>query len=444
MKPHRLFFYLLILFLPSQLGLHMWPSWSMVLGRRIDYLSPTLYFTDILIILLLASWFGEFILRGWGFVLGIMEKKRKEVLQFTLIHNTKTIILLLLFVLLNIYFSLSRPVAIYYWIKFFELFLFGIYIVKTKFRLFHTAIFLSVAVLYSSVLAIWQFILQHSVGGLWWFLGERTFTNATAGIAQIPLCFARVGSCPLLLRSYGTFSHPNVLGGFLALTLPFLLFEYPNILTERSKIMYWIQKVFLLSILLGVVALILTFSRSAWVVGAVLMTWTFVEQKKQEAKSKKHVRTVSAIIGITALVILVALSLRSTDESVVVREQLNTSAIHMWQMAPIFGVGLGNFLVALPHFLPLRTVYFLQPAHNIYLLLLSEIGVIGICLVLFFIIKLLKSESRIKTPSPIHYSLIALLLLGLVDHYPLTLQQGQLLLTIFMSLSLVPSRHVKS
>ncbi|MEK9176076.1 MAG: hypothetical protein AAB520_01390, partial [Patescibacteria group bacterium] len=48
----KLIFYLLLLFLPTQLGLHLWPDFSFVHGIRIDYLSPTIYFTDFLIVIL--------------------------------------------------------------------------------------------------------------------------------------------------------------------------------------------------------------------------------------------------------------------------------------------------------------------------------------------------------------------------------------------------------
>ena len=43
-------FYLLLLLLPTQLGKHFWPTFSYVLGTRVDYLSPTLYLTDIIIL----------------------------------------------------------------------------------------------------------------------------------------------------------------------------------------------------------------------------------------------------------------------------------------------------------------------------------------------------------------------------------------------------------
>jgi len=51
-----LFFYLLILFLPTQLGRHFFFDFSFVSGIRIDYLAPTIYLTDILVLLLFIAW----------------------------------------------------------------------------------------------------------------------------------------------------------------------------------------------------------------------------------------------------------------------------------------------------------------------------------------------------------------------------------------------------
>src|SRR5579872_3631132 len=62
------FFYLLtLLFLPTQLGKHFWPDFTVVEGFRIDYLSPTLYFTDLtflLSVLILAFAVNKNLLRN--------------------------------------------------------------------------------------------------------------------------------------------------------------------------------------------------------------------------------------------------------------------------------------------------------------------------------------------------------------------------------------------
>jgi hypothetical protein len=433
---HRIQFYLLLLFLPTQLGYHFWPSWALVLGRRVDYLSPTLFLTDILILLLLFFWFIEKFPRittrlagGWVYNLRFTKKNILSLFLF-------------LFVVINIWFSVSRIVAMYTWVKFLEFFLLGLYIAKTKPDFKRVIFFLSIGVLYSSVLAIAQFALQHSVGGPLWLLGERTFTAGTPGIAQIPLCMLGQPSCPLYLRAYATFPHPNVLGGYLAVILPLVLWQLLKGKNQQIKLYYGI------TILLGLVALLLTFSRSAWAVGIIAIAIVIGRIKNYELGIMNSAkRRIATLLFLSCVVILVSYFIihYSTEESVVTRVLLSQSAVNIWKQSPWLGVGLGNFLVALPRYLPSHTIYFLQPVHNVYLLLLSEVGLVGVGLLLYIIIKHLNHELRIKNHEKcnnsfsftIRYSLFTILILGLIDHYPLTLQQGRLIVTILIAISLI-------
>ncbi len=422
---HKTFFYILLALLPTQLGYHWWPSWALVLGRRIDYLSPTLYVTDILIILLLVAWcidqyknFSFFLPRRQA---GISHFSFKQK------HFQLAIVKLLLIggaVVLNIYYAANRMVALFAWIKILELVALGAYIVKTKPKFEHVIFFLSIGILYSSLIAIIQFLLQHSIGGMFWFLGERTFSAETPGIAQISVCFPDRLNCPLILRAYATFPHPNVLGGFLAITLPLLIFNFQFSIFNQAK-KFSIFKT--TTIILGIVALILTFSRSAWVVAVLSGAYIIFKNKR---------RLFFPVLLFAVLIIFfIGKTFGFQDESIVVREQLNAAAVAMFRASPVTGNGLGNFLVRLPDYLVSRAIYFLQPAHNIYLLMLSETGIIG-CTIFLWV--LWKAEKNIfRKFSMYHLSLFTVLVLGLVDHYFLTLQQGQLLFAIFLALSLI-------
>jgi len=434
-RIRTLFFYLLILLVPTQLGLHFWPQWATVLGRRIDYLSPTLYLTDMLIILLLLCWLIEKVYGNWYLVF-----RTKKKFVFPKILNTKTLILSI-FVITNILVAASRPVALYSWIKFLEFFLLGAYIIKTKPQFERIVFFLSLSVIYSSLIAIAQFSFQHSVGGVFWLLGERTFSAATPGIAQIPLCLPWISGCPLLLRAYGTFSHPNVLGGYIAALMPLIILSFSR--KRESKLLYGT------SITLGCMALLFTFSRSAWAAGALGMTITYYVLRKKQHTFPSVIYTsyllLLAFLCIAFVASLVVPQFLGDSESVVVRQQLNTSALLMIQHSPLFGVGLGNFLITLPGALPSRMIYFLQPVHNIYLLAVSEIGLVG-CGVFGWLLFLTMKSHAVSIvnhgkklfiqKTVIRTSLFMILLLGFIDHYPLTLQQGQLLLTLFVSLVL--------
>jgi O-antigen ligase len=251
-----------------------------------------------------------------------------------------------------------------------------------------------------------------------------------------------------------------VLGGFIAVVLPLIVLRIMNHESwknrKQANFFFW----FLISsVVLGLIALVLTFSRSAWVAGALGIFFAFLQTQKRESRIRNPFGLAQGgheswkyILGAIFCFILYSLFMihYSTSESVVVRAQLNASAISLIRQSPLLGVGLGNFLVKLPEVLPSRMIYFLQPVHNIYLLVLSEIGVVGIGLLLFMVGYFVKHESGIPSTSLragmnhgkkqntslfiIHYSLFTILLLGFVDHYPLTLQQGRLLLTILVSL----------
>ncbi len=359
----------------------------MVLGRRVDYLSPTLHLTDILIFFLLISWGVD-----------VLRHRRKVAKSFIF-----GFIGIVIAAFINVRLAVNPMAAFCAWVKVLEFAFLGCYIYTTRPERRRILFLLSWSVLYSSLVAIGQFLLQKSVGGPLWLLGERTFTLDTPGIARADFAGREI------LRAYGTFPHPNVLGGFLAITLPMILGGIQKRASNMGREFYG------LVMTLGVIALILTLSRSAITLFAVVVSWQLWKMKKA--------------FFFLPLLMLITLPYLWTDESFVVRNQLNDAAIQMVLSHPVFGVGLGNFLVELPTYLPTRTIYFLQPVHNIYLLLLSEVGALGV-MGIFWILW------RIRKHIEFSVALGTIAILGLVDHYFLTLQQGQLLLTIVFTLSL--------
>lgn len=457
---HRFFFYLTILLLPTQLGYHWWPQWATILGRRVDYLAPTVYVTDIFVLGTIVSWvFSELYYVACSRYFG----KNMIKVKFRILH-TIFYLLLIGIMIINIIMSVNPLISVYKWVKVLEYCLFGLYILKTKPKYHYIIYCLSGAVLYSSIIAIIQFTLQHSIGGIFWWLGERTFTINTPGIARIQ-GLGLWGLGHEILRAYGTFPHPNVLGGFLAAVLPLLIhlqiYKFTNLQINRNmnKI---INAIVTISICFGIITLFITFSRSAWVVGGIgliicSMYYVVCSRGTREINKLKNIIKIFisfvVIIGIVFIFQNTYYTLHTTDffqsESFTVRQDLNISATKMISHFPFFGVGLGNYITTLPSYLVSRQVYFLQPVHNIYFLMVSEIGVVGVCLLIVAVIIILNSELRIMNREnkpendyrtykfPILYSLFSILVIGLVDHYPLTLQQGQLLTTLIVTINLI-------
>lgn len=426
MATHRRLFFLLIIFLPTQLGLHLWPDWSYVLGRRIDYLSPIFYFTDLLIIGTLVSWWWEQSRSRGHFI----KLSRKVIGASGVIVG---------FIFVNIIFAVSPPVAAYKWIKILEFFCLGYYMIRTKVRVTDILVPIQVAVLYSSVLALIQFLMQHSLGGVFWILGERSFALDTPGIARFTLCLPGGFSCGNVLRAYGTFPHPNVLGGFIAAALPFLIYQMFHLKHSRP--------LSLTVMVLSLSGLLVTFSRSAWFVGLLVSSITYYILWKKHSTPAVFVGLRQHIIPVLSFCFFIAVLVfffpSAADESVIRRQELLQAAGTLLLHHPLTGTGLGNFLVSLPGIFSGRAGNFLQPVHNIYMLWIAETGFFGLFGVLFIILFLRKQFIALFHLILLRHDHIVLLLpvtgfllLGVTDHYPLTLQQGQLFFTLCLSLLL--------
>jgi len=90
----------------------------------------------------------------------------------------------------------------------------------------------------------------------------------------------------------------------------------------------------------------------------------------------------------------------------------------------------------LSHNFPKRSTFDLQPVHNIYLLLLAELGFFGLALFLTLIISawnlIRTSKKYLLTALP----LIACLLIGLFDHYFMTQYAGLIMFWLALTISL--------
>lgn len=334
-------FYLIVFLIPGNLAKHFALPSSYVSGYLVDYLIPTLYLTDVLIILLLIF------------------KPIKTV--------PKTLIIFLLLLLPAVFFAASPVPAIYKWIKFLEIGLLAVWA-----RQYRPAIAkpLIAAVIFQSILAIGQWFNQGSLLG-YWFLGEQPYSVSTPGIDKIAWWDGSLKIPPL-----GTTPHPNVLAGFLVVTTQGFSF--------------------------AIIPLFLTFSLSGWLAFLIRKKWLLIAAV-----------AVSLIFGKN-------LSFLAPESSFSRRSQLTKIAWQMFKDHPLTGVGLNNFTVAMDRYgyIP-ATTRFLQPVHNIYLLILSETGLIGTTGFLYLLLQGRALKYR--------YGLALLLFLGLFDHWPLTLQTGLLL-----------------
>lgn len=291
--------WLLLLFLPSQLGFHFWPEWSLISGVRIDYLSPTVYMTDLIILIIYSFNHSKI-------------KTRLPLLLITLIT-------------LNIFFSQSPFVSIYKWLRFYEYFwLFKYLINKCSMFSAQYSIPLSLATVWTCVLTWLQFINQSSIGSFWYFLGERKFDITTIGIARTNLEFGN-WDFGLILRPYATFPHPNALAAFLLLMA--LVFK-------KSRIFWLIM-----------LTIPLTLSRTGIFLGILVLVFSFVKNRFWQ-------------ISLTGIAVASMLLIPGSPDSWIVRQELLKAGLDTISKFPLWGLGLGNFVATTSayHFQPVHNV----------------------------------------------------------------------------------------
>ncbi|MGH9496994.1 MAG: O-antigen ligase family protein, partial [Candidatus Sulfotelmatobacter sp.] len=83
-----------------------------------------------------------------------------------------------------------------------------------------------------------------------------------------------------------------------------------------------------------------------------------------------------------------------TEISGGMRLSIDRDTIHMFRRKPVLGWGLGTFPVVYPEFRTFYTNFFVNEAHNDYLQLLAETGVLGFGLMIWFLIVLYRRAFR--------------------------------------------------
>lgn len=406
----RLLLLVLILGIPTQLGRHFWPESSYVTGIRVDYLSPTLYATDILIFLIFILEVIKFSVFNFPhFVLPIGNSRGKQF----------SILVFASFLLIGVFISKSPLNGFYGLVKLLEFAFFGFYVAKNtqELKLEKILLMFSIGIIFESFLSIFQYFNHGSINGIFYFFGERFFNSQTPAIANVQL------GGELFLRPYGTFPHPNVLAGYLVVGMSLIIFN-------------WKRVFYCLPLLIGTAALFLTLSRVAIILWFVIFG-IFLAKRFLNLKSYL---LIIFLIGLLLLGLTTPLGTRFTrikltDESIAHRERLIRNSIAMIKDNPIFGVGLNNFLVNLPLYQKSNISFlYLQPVHNIFLLVASETGLMVFGFFVWFLFATYRRIKKSMAHSLLFITLSCTMVLGMFDHYFLTLQQGQLLFSFILGL----------
>lgn len=339
--------------------------------------------------------------------------------------------------------SLTAAYALRWWL------LWGLYILARQSPLptrDHIALAWIVAGLVQSTVALIQFFQQHEVGLRW--MGEMVRD------AYVPGCIVVQVGPQLWLRAAGLSSSPNALGGFLVVAV-LLLVGYVLSRRRRDR-----KRTVLLGALMTVLtaAMLSTFSRASWLglaVGLSLISCAVWRKSSRQTRAEL-IAVASLLIAVTLAFAIAywplfsvrfvgtaatlwpqAYTANMTEQAnIAQREHYQSIAMDLWMSSPWLGVGLGNSsLAALLRFPPLPGETSHAPVHSVPLLLLVELGPIGLFAWLALaggVIWQLWNQRDILSTRPIYVAwsaaVVSILVMGCFDHHYLTYQQGRLAL----------------
>jgi len=330
--------------------------------------------------------------------------------------------------------ALDLKVSIYQTLKLTEFVIFFWYVKYYASRVFEKEkiyFALVVGAVFQAVVAIVQFMIQHSLGLK--YFGESVLSPNMSGIA------AFISNGVKIIRAYGTTPHPNVLAAYLIASIAAYWLVYP--LFKKSWLWHFVYAILLWGLLV-------TFSRTIIGIGVLFFTvWAFKEFKKYRV-----LVILSLIIGAIFLAtywpyVVNRVTISSADEAISLRVLYNHEALAhgvSW-----FGIGIGDFvpwLMRQP--LPVKSIGLpaeqYQPVHNIYLLIYAEMGLAGLGVFLAWLIAAAVNFFKQVYISREQYTYAGLfgvlLLAGLFDHFLWTIQSGQLL--FWLTAGLLSQRNV--
>ncbi len=425
-------------------------------GQFNEYTGIYLYLSDIFLLLMLASG-GLFILCNKIF------NKSSSNLNLTPYLKQKIVIIplfLVIFSFASISWSNNWQLAIFRSLKLLELFLLYLWITFQMFyreykdikncstwNIFNNSVKIIIFTgVIQSIIAIWQFIIQKSIGLIW--IKESIISPDISGVAKIMLDGEKY------IRSYGLFPHPNILAGFLVFSIIltgayFKLFHVKHKSDENCST--WNN--YICCIVLGIqgLALFLTFSKSAWIGLSISILYlcyqndksvSLIEEYgmffKKRVKKLFHVEHFKQITLVVGIIILLIIAIKPNFYSIIGKSiedrmfYLNVSR-GTFMKNPFLGIGSGQFVLNLENIKNIQDWQF-QPVHNVFLIILNELGILGLVLFIFFIWEIMKNVPRGTFYNYLKGIFLGFLFVMLFDHYFWDIQQGQVMFWLILGM----------
>lgn len=489
---YKYFFYLFLFFLPFQARKVFLTDYSFYSGGFTEYGSVFLYWSDVLLLgsfISLTIFSPDIIKNGLN---SLKDRSREGKVKNILVALSVLVVWFFISTFVNREYT---GIGVFRSMKILEILclIFFIFLNFKKKSFFISSLFVvALSGFFQGILAIFQFLFQKNLFSspfLHKITGETILSVSLPGIAKIS------DGGEKLIRAYGTFPHPNLLGGFLVFSLMISLYLYlehkDSLLSSKVSFFgitaekyhkYCLSIFWILLVIVQSLSLFFSFSRSAWVGFCIaILSFLILNLKRTINVSRetficclfKYKEMVFCLFLIFVFIFNnYSLLLNRVFQDVTVADKVSNDILQnntfgdrvfynnvsreTLSANPIFGSGPGTAIFQINKYIEklgggiVLESWQYQPSHNIYLLSMSETGIVGFLVFVFVIllsirIAIIDIVSRETLSSYKIFKITALSILagfifiGFFDHYFWTLQQGQIIFWIIIGLLILKS-----
>jgi len=391
----------------------------------LEYERVSIYISDFILLFIFLSFvFLKFFKQG--------DDKNLKMSQNIIIS------ILDLFIFISIFHASNKSLAVYKY----SVFLFGIwFFYMLNGRYFN---FDRVKLVYSFILGL---VLQACIG-IYQFMTQNVIANKYFGIAvhnpgELGTSVVQISDGQRWLRAYGGLGHPNIFSGIMAIGLLFVVGIFLSKKSRKDDSCFE-SCILLLSYVLMLFALFFSFSRAGWLSFAIsiffVLAWYLAENWGENIKKVIQIVVLSSIVSIVFFINYSDLILTRVKGGTRLENKSQNERVEYLQYAKemiddnvINGVGIGNYSINFQKIKKGESIWFYQPVHNVFILILAEVGIGGLLSYLGFLFYVfyLNFKKRQIINLSIFFSFAILMMF---DHWLWSLHFGVLFFWVSMAM----------
>ena len=347
-------------------------------GFKWQYGTLGFYATEMLL------WFIIIIFMGWSW----QRFKQKDIgFKFHITRDrifTSSVLIFIVYVLTSSFWALDGQLAWQQGLRIMEMFLLFFVLILGPVDFWYSAKWFTFGALLAAALGLGQFLLQATFSCKWLGLAiHNPWVGGTSVVAS-----EGIGRW---LRAYGSFSHPNVFGGYMFVSIVSVALLFVIGFCSQKK--YRMLQYLIITIFLS--ALLVSFSRTAIIACTFLLVVMFIYSfyNRKGFFASYYFKYLVALIFVLSLILMPLLNVRFGQSNSVyevrsISERVSSveESVEIFRENKLLGVGAGNYTLAVYNLNSNLEGWQYQPVHNIPLLILTEFGIVGFFLTLLVII----------------------------------------------------------